>query len=229
MGRSRLKVCCFYIIHRKIMRQSGFRCCVGVGSYQISRQTPIRSKRTSIFRQSVDLALALANIQRRSRRVVRGFTMCRQYHASYRGCTENLDIGQREGWGGVSAVTRGQSPATCIALPPWNTHFDFSQKSSNPDQLFLASRILFLATVSSQSAGHFIISLIDDKHSGRSNVVEIISLRLDSLTSSILGGVKMAREAMTDLLKFTFNLLSYYPKVRLSDNRENHETSLYNL
>lgn len=87
------------------------------------------------------------------------------------------------------------------------------EKSSNPDQLFLASRILFLATVSSQSAGHFIISLIDEKHSGRSNVVEIISLRLDSLTSSILGGVKMAREAMTDLLKFTFNLLSYYPKL----------------
>jgi hypothetical protein len=38
---------------------------------------------------------------------------------------------------------------------------------------------------------------------------------LDLLTVAILSGTKMAREAMSDLLKFTFNLLLHYPKVCL--------------
>lgn len=45
--------------------------------------------------------------------------------------------------------------------------------------------------------------------------MEIIAGKLDSLTVAILSGTKMAREAMSDLLKFTFNLLLHYPKVRL--------------
>lgn len=45
--------------------------------------------------------------------------------------------------------------------------------------------------------------------------MEIIGAKLDLLNTCILGGVKMSREAMTDLLKFTFNLLVHYPKVRL--------------
>ncbi|TFY63361.1 hypothetical protein EVG20_g6348 [Dentipellis fragilis] len=88
------------------------------------------------------------------------------------------------------------------------------QKSSAPDHIFLASRILFLCTVSSASSGAYIISLVEDKPSGRNKtIVEIIGMRLDTLTTNILGGVKMAREAMTDLLKFTYNLLAHYPKI----------------
>ncbi|KAI0056680.1 hypothetical protein BV25DRAFT_1552681 [Artomyces pyxidatus] len=88
------------------------------------------------------------------------------------------------------------------------------EKSSNPDHLFIASRILFLCTVSSASASAFIISLVETKPASRTMaVIDIIAMRLDSLTSSILGGVKMAREAMTDLLKFTFNILLHYPKL----------------
>lgn len=38
--------------------------------------------------------------------------------------------------------------------------------------------------------------------------------KLENLTSSILGSEKMAREAMSELLKALFNLLLHYPKVR---------------
>ncbi|KAI0052651.1 hypothetical protein FA95DRAFT_1601694 [Auriscalpium vulgare] len=88
------------------------------------------------------------------------------------------------------------------------------EKSTLPDHVFLASRILFLCTASSFSASAFIISLVENKPPGRHlNAIEIIGSRLDSLTGSILGGMKMAREAMTDLLKFTFNILAHYPKL----------------
>lgn len=36
---------------------------------------------------------------------------------------------------------------------------------------------------------------------------------MDLLTVAILAGTKMAREAMSDVLKLTFNLLLHYPKV----------------
>lgn len=91
------------------------------------------------------------------------------------------------------------------------------QKSTSPDYLFLASRILFLCTASSAHAASFIISLVEDKPSPSSGrmltIIDIIASRLDLLTTSILGGIKMSREAMTDLLKFTFNLLAHYPKL----------------
>ncbi|KAH9007276.1 guanine nucleotide exchange factor synembryn-domain-containing protein [Lactarius hatsudake] len=66
------------------------------------------------------------------------------------------------------------------------------EKSSSPDVIFIASRILFLATASSATAD---------------------SLRLDSLTSALLNGTRMAREAVVDLLKFAFNILTHYPKL----------------
>ncbi|KAI0314738.1 guanine nucleotide exchange factor [Amylostereum chailletii] len=88
------------------------------------------------------------------------------------------------------------------------------EKSSSPDLIFLASRILFLSTASSASAGDFIVKIIEQKPSSRTMaVVDIISLRLDSLVISLLGGAKMAREAMTDLLKFTYNIVAHYPKI----------------
>jgi hypothetical protein len=38
---------------------------------------------------------------------------------------------------------------------------------------------------------------------------------LDDLIASMQAGIKMSRDAMTDLLKLTFNLLVHYPKVSL--------------
>ncbi|KAI0301951.1 guanine nucleotide exchange factor [Multifurca ochricompacta] len=88
------------------------------------------------------------------------------------------------------------------------------EKSSSPDVIFIASRILFLATASSITAGSFIVSIVERKSSGRVlSLVDIISIRLESLTNALLGGAKMAREAMVDLLKFSFNILTHYPKL----------------
>lgn len=88
------------------------------------------------------------------------------------------------------------------------------EKSSSPDVVFIASRILFLATASSVTAGPFIVSIVERKPSGRAHfLVEIIGLRLESLIPALLSGTKMAREAIVDLLKFTFNILTHYPKL----------------
>ncbi|KAJ7982787.1 guanine nucleotide exchange factor [Mycena polygramma] len=87
----------------------------------------------------------------------------------------------------------------CIAL---------LQKATNPDQIFILSRILFLSTVHPSS---FIISLVEDKRNGHT-VVDLIGGKLDLLVVSLLSGTKMAREAMVDILKFTFNILMHYPK-----------------
>ncbi|KAJ6516512.1 guanine nucleotide exchange factor [Mycena sanguinolenta] len=88
---------------------------------------------------------------------------------------------------------------TCISL---------LQKSTNPDQIFILSRILFLSTV---HASPFIISLVEEKRNGNT-VVELIGGKLDLLIISLLSGTKMAKEAMVDVLKFTFNILMHYPK-----------------
>lgn len=87
-------------------------------------------------------------------------------------------------------------------------------ESSSPDVVFIASRILFLATASSTTAGSFIVSIVERKPAGRAHsLVEILSLRLESLTTALLSGTKMAREAIVDLLKFSFNILTHYPKL----------------
>ncbi|KAF9008864.1 guanine nucleotide exchange factor [Cyathus striatus] len=83
------------------------------------------------------------------------------------------------------------------------------EKSSSPDQIFILSRILFLATVSSPE---YLIPLVEERHHGRT-IVEIISSKLDTLSVGVLAGAKMAREGMTDLLKLTFNILLHYPKM----------------
>ncbi|KAF7354770.1 hypothetical protein MSAN_01391200 [Mycena sanguinolenta] len=88
---------------------------------------------------------------------------------------------------------------TCISL---------LQKSTNPDQILVLSRTLFLSTV---HASPFIISLVEEKRNGNS-VVELIGGKLDLLIISLLSGTKMAKEAMVDILKFTFNILMHYPK-----------------
>lgn len=88
------------------------------------------------------------------------------------------------------------------------------EKSSSPDVIFIASRILFLASATPATSDSFIVSIVERKPSGRALfLVDIISLRLDSLTPELLNGTRMAREALVDLLKFTFNILTHYPKL----------------
>ncbi|KAJ7677217.1 guanine nucleotide exchange factor [Mycena rosella] len=82
------------------------------------------------------------------------------------------------------------------------------QKSTNPDQIFILSRILFLATVHPST---FITSLVEEKRHGHT-VIDTISGKLDLLVVSLLSGTRMSREAMVDVLKFTFNILMHYPK-----------------
>ena len=89
-----------------------------------------------------------------------------------------------------------------------------TQKTTSPERVFLCSRLIFLTTVSIASANEYIKGLVESKPSGHhSNVIEIMGTKLESLTSSILGSEKMAREAMSELLKALFNLLLHYPKV----------------
>ncbi|KAF7330941.1 hypothetical protein MVEN_02434000 [Mycena venus] len=88
---------------------------------------------------------------------------------------------------------------TCMAL---------LQKSTNPDQIFILSRILFLSTV---HPSPFITSLVEEKRNGNT-VVDVIAGKLDLLIVSLLSGAKMSKEAMVDVLKFTFNILMHYPK-----------------
>ncbi|KAI0734889.1 guanine nucleotide exchange factor [Fomitopsis betulina] len=93
---------------------------------------------------------------------------------------------------------------------------DLLEKSTNAERIFLASRILFLSTVSVASSADFIRALVETKPVGHpSNIVEIIGAKLDSLSRSIRSSAKLSREAMTDLLKFTFNLLLHYPKIAI--------------
>ena len=56
---------------------------------------------------------------------------------------------------------------------------------------------------------------MEEKHHGRT-IADIIDAKLELLTTAILAGTKLAREAMSDLLKFAFNLLHHYPKVCLN-------------
>ncbi|KAI0329912.1 hypothetical protein GY45DRAFT_821832 [Cubamyces sp. BRFM 1775] len=102
---------------------------------------------------------------------------------------------------------------------------DLLEKSAVPERIFLASRLLFLSTVSILFAGDFIRSLVEAKPPGHpANIMEIIGGKLDVLTRGILTGTRFAREAMTDLLKFTFNLLLHYPK--LVDDSNKQETKV---
>ncbi|KAI1788919.1 guanine nucleotide exchange factor [Ganoderma leucocontextum] len=95
------------------------------------------------------------------------------------------------------------------------------EKSTVPERIFLASRILFLSTVSMSSAATFIRSLVEAKSP---SIIELIGNKLDLLSRAILSGAKFSREAMTDLLKFTFNLLLHYPK--LVDDPDSNETKV---
>ncbi|PSR72893.1 hypothetical protein PHLCEN_2v11260 [Hermanssonia centrifuga] len=88
------------------------------------------------------------------------------------------------------------------------------EKTTSPERIFLVSRILFLATLSVAYASDFIQALVENKHAGHhSHIVEVITTKLESLTSSLLASEKMSRDAMRDLLKVAFNLMHHYPKM----------------
>jgi hypothetical protein len=56
------------------------------------------------------------------------------------------------------------------------------------------------------------VTFVDSKYNGRT-VVDIISAKLDLLLISVQQSTRMAKEAMTDVLKFTYNVTHHYPKV----------------
>ena len=88
------------------------------------------------------------------------------------------------------------------------------QRATSPDLIFVTSRLLFLSTASSATAGDFIKDLVEGRVSKNGqNVVDILAPKLDTLLSSIVVGTPMAREAMSEMLKFGFNVLCFYPRV----------------
>ena len=81
----------------------------------------------------------------------------------------------------------------------------------------MTSRLLFLSTASSATAGDFIKELVEGKVSmNNQNVINILAQKLDALLSLVLLGTPMAREAMSEMLKFGFNILCFYPRVMFS-------------
>jgi len=88
------------------------------------------------------------------------------------------------------------------------------QRAISPDLIFVTSRLLFLSTASSATAGDFIKDLVEGRVSRNSrNVVDVLAQKLDALLPLILVGTPMAREAMSEMLKFGFNVLCFYPRV----------------
>ncbi|KAJ4481036.1 guanine nucleotide exchange factor [Lentinula aciculospora] len=83
------------------------------------------------------------------------------------------------------------------------------EKATSSDQLFTLSRIMFLATASPST---LIFSLVEDKRHGRT-IIDVIAIKLDMVLSSVLANKAFARDAMSELLKLSFNLMLHYPKL----------------
>ncbi|KAI5119629.1 hypothetical protein M0805_007893 [Coniferiporia weirii] len=119
---------------------------------------------------------------------------------------------------------------------------DLLSRTTSTSCIFLCCRILFLCTASSTSELHKILmdrpaAPIFDRpveRGGQQGIIDVIAKQLDFLLSSILQGSAMSKEAMTDLLKFTFNILCYWPRIATdaedlqsdSGNEERHEGGL---
>ena len=74
---------------------------------------------------------------------------------------------------------------------------------------------MFFVTLST-TAADYLRTLIESKPPGHHhNIIEIISSKLDTLLTSILQSEKMAREAMSEILKLAWNLVTYYPRVSI--------------
>ena len=85
------------------------------------------------------------------------------------------------------------------------------QSASSPVDLFLVSRILFLSTASATSP--FLETLLDGLSQPTDNIIQVIGSRLEFILDGVVDGQPLSREAMVDLLKFSFNLVCHGPKV----------------
>ncbi|KAI0693485.1 guanine nucleotide exchange factor [Cytidiella melzeri] len=93
------------------------------------------------------------------------------------------------------------------------TMVEYLEKTTSPDRVFIVCRIMFFLTLST-TAEAYLRSLVESKPQGHhSNIVDIIATKLDTLLTSILSSEKMAREAMSEVLKLGWNLVTYYPRV----------------
>ncbi|XP_006460157.1 hypothetical protein AGABI2DRAFT_68541 [Agaricus bisporus var. bisporus H97] len=111
----------------------------------------------------------------------------------------------------ANALLLIQSSRETFLKPPVNGGeicLNALEKSTNPEQIFVLARILFLSTA---LLPDYIVTFIENKHNGRP-VVEIIGAKLDLLYICVLNSTRMAKEAMTDLLKFAYNFIHHYPK-----------------
>ncbi|KAK1231623.1 hypothetical protein PQX77_005246 [Marasmius sp. AFHP31] len=85
------------------------------------------------------------------------------------------------------------------------------RQATTSDEIFIVSRILFLASV---SRSPFIVWLVEEDHEGES-IGDIVGAKMELALAKYLKNTKasMGQEAIADLLKFSFNLLLHYPKM----------------
>ncbi|KAF5333430.1 hypothetical protein D9611_002341 [Ephemerocybe angulata] len=95
------------------------------------------------------------------------------------------------------------------------------EKAQAPDQIFILARILFLATASGST---YLVTMMEKKYNS-SYLVDIIGSKLECLINPVQSGATLAREAMTDLLKFTFNILLYYPNMTEAEPQNADQSS----
>ena len=101
---------------------------------------------------------------------------------------------------------------------------DLLEKAKSTVLIFLSSRILFLCTASSSSP--YLQTLLNGTRTAgagmdkdkqiaktRNDIVVSIASQLDYVLDCVRQDMTMCKEAMTDLLKFSFNLLCHWPKV----------------
>lgn len=67
-----------------------------------------------------------------------------------------------------------------------------------------------MSTVSGPS---YLVTLVDGKYNGHT-IIEILGVKLEWLKLAYRAGIPCAKEGLIDILKFTFNILLHYPKVR---------------
>ncbi|KIK56191.1 hypothetical protein GYMLUDRAFT_230524 [Collybiopsis luxurians FD-317 M1] len=99
------------------------------------------------------------------------------------------------------------------------------EKATTPDQIFTLSRILFLATASPSS---LILSLVEDRRRGRT-IIDIITMKIDMIMASLLNNKYLARDAMSELVKFAFNILHHYPNLHSIASKTSKEYQSPNL
>lgn len=94
------------------------------------------------------------------------------------------------------------------------------EKSTSPDHIFILSRMLFLSTASGTT---YIETVVEGKYNGRT-IVDILGSKLDLMTIAVRNGAPTSKEAMSDLLKFIFNILLHYPKLVETEPQNSYTT-----